>query len=441
MLDFANSTFDKADKLDRAGRRDKTTVDLYFSAWDFFKVVEQHLKSEGKDLTEKKKYAMWRATEMHRAMKEGREAVPPPSAFDGVEEELEAMLKMDNHVPETSSQVQRVGLRNFHLSQSVLFTPDGHTKMMATITGISNDHNGRTLYKIRCVDGSQHSVESENLAPQVEVGDALEMNDEIVQVEEIYASQWPPKYLVKTQGRGLREVHDEELAFPLIAPQEPAEEGHEGEKHGGDDIYDSLLTHQSDEFVEEEKKPGSTSFVVESKQADQEPSEEFAPWPGTGIDLNQESSDDDIVQRDLSNQNQENSECMPSRKEDKAVEEPTRHLQKNKGVPHPGQNPTFVPYDYAQETNPQPAPRRNEDSVTEQQTSAREVANRNPRYQSMPHGVPYHVLPGAQYAHDPREMLAAEKAVKSALSAISFEDVPSAVTLLVDALNILTKQK
>ncbi len=79
--DFAFSIFDKADGEDRAGMANKATAKTFYAAASFLDVLKQfHVNGEeNEDVIEEEKksfYAKWKATDILKAIKEGREVKP-----------------------------------------------------------------------------------------------------------------------------------------------------------------------------------------------------------------------------------------------------------------------------------------------------------------------------------------------------------------------------
>ncbi|KAL2316706.1 hypothetical protein Fmac_030582 [Flemingia macrophylla] len=77
---FALNVFAKADKQDRAGRADLNTAKTFYAASIFFEILNQFGQVQP-DLEQKQKYAVWKAADIRKALKEGRE--PTPGAPDG----------------------------------------------------------------------------------------------------------------------------------------------------------------------------------------------------------------------------------------------------------------------------------------------------------------------------------------------------------------------
>ncbi|KAL7186626.1 hypothetical protein ACSBR2_028371 [Camellia fascicularis] len=78
---FALNVFAKADKQDRAGRADLNTAKTFYAASIFFGILTQFGELPP-DLEQKQKYAVWKAADIRKAMKEGRKPVPGPPGGD-----------------------------------------------------------------------------------------------------------------------------------------------------------------------------------------------------------------------------------------------------------------------------------------------------------------------------------------------------------------------
>ncbi|KAI3496876.1 hypothetical protein L1887_39254 [Cichorium endivia] len=74
---FASNVFAKADKQDRAGKADLNTAKTFYAASIFFEVLNQFGEVQP-DLEQKQKYAVWKAADIRKAIKEGRKPVPGP---------------------------------------------------------------------------------------------------------------------------------------------------------------------------------------------------------------------------------------------------------------------------------------------------------------------------------------------------------------------------
>ncbi|EFJ44337.1 hypothetical protein VOLCADRAFT_118821 [Volvox carteri f. nagariensis] len=79
-LGFALRIFDNADRVDRAGRATERTAVAYYAASVFVEILNQFEGGVDADLLEKQRYCAWRAAEIRKALREGRQPTPPPSA-------------------------------------------------------------------------------------------------------------------------------------------------------------------------------------------------------------------------------------------------------------------------------------------------------------------------------------------------------------------------
>jgi len=107
---FATRVFDKADGEDRMGMANKNTAKTFYAAATFLQILEQFYDDgdESEERADDRKrivYAKWKATEILKALKEGRE--PAPGGYgeeepeDEEEEESEPVKKQDAPVVET----------------------------------------------------------------------------------------------------------------------------------------------------------------------------------------------------------------------------------------------------------------------------------------------------------------------------------------------------
>ncbi|KAL0914789.1 hypothetical protein M5K25_015168 [Dendrobium thyrsiflorum] len=78
---FASNVFAKADKQDRAGRADLNTAKTFYAASIFFEVLTQ-FGELAQDIEQKLKYAVWKAADIRKALKEGRKPEPGPPGGD-----------------------------------------------------------------------------------------------------------------------------------------------------------------------------------------------------------------------------------------------------------------------------------------------------------------------------------------------------------------------
>ncbi|THU58073.1 hypothetical protein C4D60_Mb03t10350 [Musa balbisiana] len=78
---FASNLFAKADKQDRAGRSDLNTAKTFYAASIFFEILCQFGELQP-DIEQKQKYAVWKAADIRKALKEGRKPDPGPPVGD-----------------------------------------------------------------------------------------------------------------------------------------------------------------------------------------------------------------------------------------------------------------------------------------------------------------------------------------------------------------------
>ncbi|CAI0379315.1 unnamed protein product [Linum tenue] len=78
---FAQNLFSKADKQDRAGRADLNTAKTFYAASIFSEIINQFGPLQA-ELEQKQKYAVWKAADIRKALKEGRTPKPGPPVDD-----------------------------------------------------------------------------------------------------------------------------------------------------------------------------------------------------------------------------------------------------------------------------------------------------------------------------------------------------------------------
>lgn len=101
---FASNVFAKADKQDRAGRADLNTAKTFYAASIFFEVLTQ-FGELAPDIEQKLKYAVWKAADIRKALKEGRNPEPGPPSGDN--DNFEPPSPQTNtHVPDSNESIQ-----------------------------------------------------------------------------------------------------------------------------------------------------------------------------------------------------------------------------------------------------------------------------------------------------------------------------------------------
>jgi len=98
--DFAMQVFQRADDVDRAGNADKSTAQSFYAAATFMEILKQFsaTKELDEDIKATQLYAKWKATDIVRAIKEGRKPTP-----GGPEDHL-AVAAADAHEDDYASE-------------------------------------------------------------------------------------------------------------------------------------------------------------------------------------------------------------------------------------------------------------------------------------------------------------------------------------------------
>ena len=107
---FADEIFDTADGQDRMGMATKNTAKTFYAAASFFEILEQFYEEgeESEEYQEEKKrckYAKWKATEILKAIREGREPTSGGYGENVEEEEEEVIVSPPELTNETPSDV------------------------------------------------------------------------------------------------------------------------------------------------------------------------------------------------------------------------------------------------------------------------------------------------------------------------------------------------
>jgi vacuolar protein sorting-associated protein VTA1 len=97
---FATKIFDKADQEDRTGGSTKETAKTFYAAASFLEILQQFYQDDddSEELAEQKKkvvYAKWKATDIMKALKEGRTPTPGGYGEQDEEEDIEVTAKDD----------------------------------------------------------------------------------------------------------------------------------------------------------------------------------------------------------------------------------------------------------------------------------------------------------------------------------------------------------
>ena len=107
---FAEKIFDKADQEDRSGGSNRNTARTFYAAASFLEILQQFYQDDdgSEELAEQKKksvYCKWKATEILKAIKEGR--TPTPGGYG--EDTAEDTTEEGNEEPETGVEIDLSG--------------------------------------------------------------------------------------------------------------------------------------------------------------------------------------------------------------------------------------------------------------------------------------------------------------------------------------------
>jgi len=114
---FADKIFDRADGEDRMGMASKNTAKTFYAAASFFEILQQfyeenEVSEEREEEKKRTKYAKWKATEILKAFREGRE--PTPGGYgEAIEEEEEekedeAVIEVPRPMAHQQSEISAV---------------------------------------------------------------------------------------------------------------------------------------------------------------------------------------------------------------------------------------------------------------------------------------------------------------------------------------------
>lgn len=454
---WASMVFAKADKNDRAGHYAIARKSFFYST-QFFEVAARFgpLSGESQRL---RKYALWRSKTIDEALKSGTVPEPPSSLSveersldDEANDELMSMLASlpavpldtspatlvnheleENDGPEEASvsaaakdRSEVIGgmrdhaqpMRRFVPHQEVIYCADGaatSAKQKGIIGEVIKGPDGAPLYRVALQSNREVVVPGELLAPHIKSGATFvyssEQGPEQVMIEEIYASQWPPTYLVKRRGGSTILVEDENLAEAHFERQETRGAPVGAATTDSFDASRSAASKREDVSMNKMIK----EFDVLSRITEER-----------SVDLKSQSS---LMQEDAA--------------EDVALAsiqysaEPTR--VEDARIPNFDEN-EMTEYTMMREEASAPSVDVVETSIDLDRMPRNDVGltTYNLPGQVSAHAVPVQ-SPVSTFAPSLKSVVEAEKMAKSAASALSFEDVPTAVKLLTESLRLLTQ--
>ncbi|CAK9321801.1 unnamed protein product [Citrullus colocynthis] len=141
---FALNVFAKADKQDHAGRADLNTAKTFYAASIFFEIISQFGPLQP-DLEQKRKYAVWKAADIRKALKEGRKPQPGPPSGDDDLSVPSSTPTSANDVRPGEPQVSRTQSQSDSLSQVYDKANDDHANIPQSPQVYDNMNNHTSL--------------------------------------------------------------------------------------------------------------------------------------------------------------------------------------------------------------------------------------------------------------------------------------------------------
>lgn len=350
--------------------------------------------------------------------------------------------------------------RKFTIGQQVKFCPDGTVNCIkedAVVQNAITGPDGNPAYRIYLMKRRQElTVPGELLAPCLETGDKIVFypedgqGPEEVEVEEIYGSRWPPTYLIKRPGRGLVEAEDERLL--LVNPPPPAPAPAPTAVLGAEDVSNATVPEESNIRVDPVAEFAALKAVaaalaaaeaeaVEGKNA---PFHEDVSSIEEGNESDTEDKDEDvsgakstsssveaanIVEHAMAEEEEaRNAETIAPLPPAAAFVAPPAPPVVSAPIPPPPPPAVYIASAPVMPVPPPPPPSAPPAPVAAAPSAA---AAAGPASYALPIDPNYQPPLAA--------LMEAQKVTKSAGSAMAFEDVPTAVRMLQDALHLLTR--
>jgi len=366
--------------------------------------------------------------------------------------------------------------RKFNIGQQVKYCPDGTVnciKEVAVVQNTTTGPDGNPAYRIYLTKRRQElTVPGELLAPCLETGDKIVFypedgqGPEEVDVEEIYGSRWPPTYLIKRPGRGLVEAEDERLL--LVKPTPPASSTDAtavaGDENGAGAAGNEESTKNMDPVAELAALKAAAAALeaaeAEAEEGEDDQFHERLSNIGEGIEAGTEDKNDDIA----SDAKSTSSSVEAAKVVEHAMAE--REEEEEAGnagatAPVPPAEVFVAPIAPPAVSEPIPSPPPPLDGFIASAPVMPVAPTPPPPPPAAPVFVPAplpvrappapvaappsagpasYALPIDPNYQPPLEALVeAQKVTKSAGSAMAFEDVPTAVKMLQNALHLLTR--
>ncbi|CAL0307375.1 unnamed protein product [Lupinus luteus] len=165
---FALNVFGKADKQDRAGRADLNTAKTFYAASIFFEILNQFGALQP-DLEQKQKYAVWKAADIRKALKEGRRPIagPPNGDEDLSVPSSTASNRYDlgtNETTVTSSGPESDLSTNYHNPVNYQNLPSTHPAPKFHDT-VNDNHSTNIPPSVQFHEGVNNYKHSSNVSP------------------------------------------------------------------------------------------------------------------------------------------------------------------------------------------------------------------------------------------------------------------------------------
>ncbi|QDZ20775.1 vacuolar sorting-associated VTA1 like protein [Chloropicon primus] len=186
---FALKIFDRADRVDRAGRADMSTCKTFYAASVFMEVCTQ-FGALDEDLLGKQKYAAWKAADIRKAIREGRK----PTVGSGIVEK--------NYGP-GDKVLCKVDEGSVPVEGAVLSSMDN--TFMVSLPGGTMQLKGNQL-ALRVLPGSAVTYSK----------DGKQEEGKVVSVD---VTVWPPSYDVEKSSGGTLGTEEQYITVTAEPPQ------------------------------------------------------------------------------------------------------------------------------------------------------------------------------------------------------------------------------
>jgi len=302
-------------------------------------------------------------------------------------------------------------VRDYQEGQTVFYSEDAssYSREQGTVVAKSV-RQGECVYVVQLHNRVIHTT-NEYLAPILKEGDEILYRGEEAEVEEIYASQWPPRYMVRTRdSNAIVETQDDDLS--RIQSRSHSEATQKS--------CDAVAKKDDASNGEEAAAAEEEHYEVTDIHADSQSRKDGGDVEAKQVDM----QNYDVLYQNTAPANDATDECEVSLKE---LSEGKTNIYDSKlspaamayqGVPMPG-----AVFKASRATHKREKNGTNPDRNTQHQ----EVSN-----------VKSHSLPAnATYVTDAAVLLNAKKLIKEAGSCLDYDDVETCITKLQKSLRML----